>query len=217
MAVGGQLLALGQTLQHVGFEVGVVALDVVEDRGLEDHEAAVDPALADLRLLGELGDEVAVEDEAAEARGRADGRHGGDAPLRAVEGEQLAEVDVAHAVAVGEEEGAVLQPRLKPLDAAARVRLLPRVLQVDAPVLALALLRLDAAAPEVNAHAPAQRAVVHEVALDDLAAVAERDEELLEVEVRVVAHDVPEDRATPDLAHRLRLNLGLLGEPRAPR
>ena len=51
------------------------SVEVIENAGLEHQEAAVDPALADLRLLGEVRDQVAVEHQPAEARRRAHGRH----------------------------------------------------------------------------------------------------------------------------------------------
>jgi hypothetical protein len=52
-----------------------VVVEVAQHPGLEHHEPAVDPALADLRLLRELDHEIALEPEPAEARRRPDGRH----------------------------------------------------------------------------------------------------------------------------------------------
>ena len=53
---GGAIVADGRQgwLEDVGFEARLVTGDVVEDSGLDDHEPAVDPALADLWLLGEM-------------------------------------------------------------------------------------------------------------------------------------------------------------------
>ena len=73
--------------------LGVVALDVVEDGGLEHEEGAVDPAFLQLRLLGELDDPVAVQVELAEAGRRPDGGHGGQLAVGAMELQQLVEVD----------------------------------------------------------------------------------------------------------------------------
>src|SRR5215213_2314440 len=55
-----QLPVAGQLLHGLFFPLGGVAVDVVEDGRLEDEEGAVDPALAGLRLLAELGDAVAL-------------------------------------------------------------------------------------------------------------------------------------------------------------
>src|SRR4029453_4178472 len=56
--------------ESVGFEARVVAREVTEEARLEHEKAAVDPTLADLRLLLELCDAVAVEDQPAAARRR---------------------------------------------------------------------------------------------------------------------------------------------------
>ena len=57
--------------------------------------------------------------------------------------------------------------------------------------------------------------VVGEVLLDRVALVAETDHEVVDPEVRVELHDVPEDRASAELHHRLRSNDRLFAETRA--
>src|SRR5436309_9883632 len=65
-----QLPISGQPLERRVLPRGVIAVDVVEDARLEHEESAVDPAFADLRLLGEGAHQLSVEGEPAEARGR---------------------------------------------------------------------------------------------------------------------------------------------------
>ena len=72
---GGELSVGGEFFERGAFEESFVAFDVIEDFWFEDHEAAVDPALTNLRLLGEFLHAVIVENQAAEAGGRP---HGGD-------------------------------------------------------------------------------------------------------------------------------------------
>jgi hypothetical protein len=74
---------------------------------------------------------------------------------------------------------------------------------------------LDRAGTELDRDAADEVGVFREEALDDLALVAERDDELAEAVVGVVGEDVPEERTTADLDHRLRARLGLLAEARA--
>ena len=57
--------------------------------------------------------------------------------------------------------------------------------------------------------------VVREILLDDVALVAAADHEIVDAVRRVDLHDVPEDRLAADLDHRLRLQIALLGDPRA--
>src|SRR6185503_12920294 len=54
-----------------------------------------------------------------------------------------------------------------------------------------------------------------EVLLEHLALVAEREHEIAVTVMRVVFHDVPEDRPAPDVDERLGLELGLLAHARA--
>ena len=48
MTVRGELTVRGQALERLDLEMAVAAAQIVEDGGLEDHEAAVDPAFPDL-------------------------------------------------------------------------------------------------------------------------------------------------------------------------
>jgi hypothetical protein len=68
--VGHELAVAGQAFQRLPLPDGVVALDVVEDARLQDEEGAVDPALAELWLLGEAAYLIALQVEAAEPGGR---------------------------------------------------------------------------------------------------------------------------------------------------
>jgi hypothetical protein len=129
--------------------------------------------------------------------------------------QQRREIHVRDAVAVGQHEGPVREQRLQALQTAPGVGGRPRVDQVDLPVLAFAAVGGDLPGGEADGHAPAEVVVVEEVLLDDLALVAQRDQELAEAVVRVVLHDVPEKGPSPDLHHRLGPNLGLLGQASA--
>src|SRR5262249_61281958 len=82
--------------------------------------------------------------------------------------------------------------------------------EMHEPVLGCRLVRIDAPAAQLDAEAARQVLVVEEVRLDQVALVAERQNELTEAEVPVKLHDVPEDRPTADLHHRLRLVGGRL-------
>src|SRR5438477_544670 len=64
--VGRKLPLLGQSLERLALKERAVPIDESRDLGLEHEEAAVDPALADLRLLGEMADQVGGELQAAE-------------------------------------------------------------------------------------------------------------------------------------------------------
>ena len=71
-----------------------VVREVLEDRGLEDEEPAVHPALLELRLLAEPERRAILHVQLAETR---EGPHSGDRrelPVLLVEPDQRSEVDV---------------------------------------------------------------------------------------------------------------------------
>ena len=78
-------------------------------------------------------------------------------------------------------------------------------------------LRVDStrAGAQIDGEVGALMAVVDEEPLDVVALVAEGDGELAEPVERVVLHDVPQDRPSTDLDHRLGPDLGLFGQSRA--
>src|SRR5207245_621206 len=55
--------------------------------------------------------------------------------------------------------------------------------------------------------------VVEEVSLDEIATITETENELGVAEVRVVLHEMPDDRAVADVHHRLRYRLRVLPQP----
>jgi hypothetical protein len=199
VAIGHELAGARQALERIALEDRRVAGEVVEHPRLEGEEAAVDPALAGLRLLGELAHAVVLEGQRAEARRRPHGRDGRELPVRAVEAEQRACVQVREAVAVGDEERPFAEVRPQPADPAARHRLPARVDDLDPPS------ARERRLPVFSGSAGP--------AFDHLPLVPARDDELLEARARVDRHHVPEDRTAADLDHRLRPELGLLGEP----
>jgi hypothetical protein len=215
MAIGRELAGVGERHEGVDLETAIVAVEIAKDFGFADEKAAVDPAFADLRFLGELADEVAVENHAAESRWRPHGRHRRETAARAMERDEFVQVDIRDAVAVGEQKRLAAQPGRKTFDAAAGVRVETRVDEVHDPVFAVLLVIGHFAVGEVDRHASRETVVIDEIAFDDLALVAEGDQKLLEAERGVVLHDVPEDRPAADFDHRLWPNFGFLGKASA--
>jgi hypothetical protein len=75
--------------------------------------------------------------------------------------------------------------------------------------------RLDRGRAGPDRQVAGQLHFVDEIALDQMALVAERNIEIVKAIGRIVFHDVPEDRTISDLHHRLGLGVGLLGQPRS--
>jgi hypothetical protein len=202
-----------ERLHRFALEHRVVAIDHVEDAGRQHEKAAVDPRAVGRRLLME-GVHLAVRDlERAEAGRRA---HGGDRrqpPVGAVEPDQVLDVDLRDAVAIGHAEGLVAEIVAQAPQPAAGLSLQASVHQRHAPGLRAADMGRDIVLRIVEGHVGHVQPVVREELLDHVALVAERENELVDAALGVDLHDVPEDRAPSDLDHRLRARLGLLHEP----
>ena len=153
----------------------------------------------------------------AEAGRRPDGGERGKLAVRAVERDELPRGRRStDPVAPRDHERALTEVRLEPLDTATGRRGLAGVDEVDAPVGQVGCpCGWMSPVVQVDGEVAGQARVVGEPPLDVVALVAERDDEVVEPEVAVVLHDVPEDRVAADLDHRLGPELGLLGEPGA--
>lgn len=57
--------------------------------------------------------------------------------------------------------------------------------------------------------------VIGKILLDDIALVAQADDKIVDAVGRKYFHDVPDDRFTADLDHRLRLEMRFLADSRA--
>jgi hypothetical protein len=114
---------------------------------------------------------------------------------------------VGDAVAVGEQEGAVLEPAAQPLEAAAGLGVEARVDQVHLPVGLLPLVDRRLAGREVDGDVVVDGVEVEEVLLDVVAPVAERDHELLDPVGVEDLHDVPEHGVPPTVTMGLGLSI----------
>ena len=127
-----------------------------------------------------------------------------------------ADVDVADAVAVGQAELLVVAEKRKDaLDAAADHRLLARVDERHPPGLGGGVMHLHLVGSHVEGHVRHVQEVILKILLDDVALVAEADDEFIDAVMGIDLHDVPDDRHAADLDHRLRLDVGFLGKPRS--
>ena len=124
---------------------------------------------------------------------------------------QVVDVDVGDSVAEGHHERLAVEVGRDLQQSTSRLGVPSRVDQGYAPVFGIPLLRVwfHGARREIDGHVRREGRVLRHVALDVLALVPERDEEIVVSVVRVDLQDVPEDRAVPDLDHRLRTHVRL--------
>jgi hypothetical protein len=208
VGVGHHAAFLGQHHRAVRHEVAVLR-DVVEDLRPEDEVAAVLPDRHLLEGADRVDRVVVAHVEAVERRLRWHREQRPDlVGLRAEPGEHVVERHVGEDVGVvGEEHLLVLDVLAHPPQPLADRRGEAGVDERDRPVADVGAQQLDVAAPQHEV-VRGRLVVVEEVVLDVVGAVAEAEHEVGVPEVRVVAHDVPDQRARADRRHRL----GQVGE-----
>ena len=128
--------------------------------------------------------------------------------------DELVEVDIGDAVAVGNHKAVGVNVFGHSLEAAALLRFLPGVAQGHAPVLNGIGVGGDVAAFEINGKIRIADIVVVKILLDDLALVTKGQDEILEAKARVDGHDVPEHGPTADLDHGFGLDRGFFAQAR---
>lgn len=102
--VGGELPVSGKPVQRRQLPGHVIARDPLQCLRVHDEETAIDIAVIAERLLGEPGYQMIGEDDRAETARRT---HHGNRRLesvRLVKVDQCANVDISHAIAIGEAE-----------------------------------------------------------------------------------------------------------------
>src|SRR6478736_5081972 len=97
-----QLSRAGKAGQRLGLPGRVVGVDQVDAARRQHEEAAVDPAAVATRLFREATYDLAVQGQRAVASRRLDRGDRGEPAVLAMKARQGADVDVGHAVAVGE-------------------------------------------------------------------------------------------------------------------
>ncbi len=202
VGVGEHAALVGQAREHVGDEV-LAGLDVVEQLTAHHEIPAVlaDPHRRDGVDVADVAALVGVDDvegrlrrHREQARERVGGLEAGDDVVQRGVGQ--------HVGVVGHEVVVVAQVLAHPAQPLPDRRLDPGVHEGDPPVRDVGLQRgRDAGVDDevVGVHL----LVVQEVAGDVPRAIAHREDELGVAEVRVVAHDVPDERPVTDHRHGL--------------
>jgi len=77
------------------------------------------------------------------------------------------------------------------------------------PVFDYLLVEADDTTPKINCEAISKSIVVQKVVFYNTPLIPEGDNELFEIMISVMLHDVPENRFSPNLNHRFGSDIGL--------
>ena len=212
VAICHQLTFTSEPLEWLLFPVSAVSVDVVEYCGFEHEESSVDPALFRLGFLRELDNLITLHFQMTETSCRPHCRERCQLTVPPVELKQIPEIEIRNSITPGEHEGAFVEVRSQPTNSPSGLSLDTGVDKFYTPVFHGSAAHLDPAGARIYSQVAIEMAVVDHVFLDDFAFVTKRDYEVPHVEVGIMHHDVPQDRLSANLNHRLGTNVGLFSQ-----
>lgn len=171
--------------------MSVIPVDVIEHAWLENKECAVDPAFFGLRFLREFDNLIPLHLQMAEPGCRANRGESSQLPMPTVECKQLMQVDIGHSIAPRKHERPLVEVRSQAQKTPAGLRLDAGINQLHAPVFDWTATHSYPARSRIDGQITVQAAVVDHVLFDDFALIAQGDDKVAKVVVRVVHHDVP--------------------------
>ena len=215
--VAHELTFRSQAAQRLLLENAGISRQVVEDFRLQDHVSSIDWGAVQLRLLTERMDGVVAADVQDALRlVLQNSRERCQLAMRAMEFDELADIDITYAIAIRHAERLITDIRLDALDAAARHRAVARIDDRHAPRLRMLLVQDDfLAIRHIKGHIAHVEEIVVEPLLDHVLLVPGTDDKIINAKRRVLLHDMPENRLAANLDHRLWLVLRFLRNTRA--
>ena len=213
--VGHELAILRGALQRRLFQDGIIAVDIVEELRLADHEPDVDEVAVALRFLAKFADAALVVNiEHAEALTGVIGRDGDKLAVRPMEREQLLEIHVGNAVAVSKHERLIADVLLHALHTAAGHGVEAGIHHRNAPRLGMVLVdnHLVFAVGEVICNVGGVQEIIRKILLDHMLLIPGADHKIVEAVITVELHDMPEDRHAAQIHHGLWFKLAFFGD-----
>ena len=134
-----------------------------------------------------------------------------------MEREQLFQIHVGNAVAVGEHERLIADVLLHALHAAAGHGIQAGIHHRDAPRLGMVLVdnHLVFAVGEVICNIGGVQEIIREILLDHMLLIPGADHKIVEAVMAVELHDMPEDRHAAQIHHGLWFELAFFGNARS--
>src|SRR5262245_15791859 len=214
--VDSELVLLNELAQRLLLPNRRVAVDKVHNLGFHDEEASIDDVAIREVLLSKRGDARSFRGEVqhAEAARQLDCRDGRERALLPVKRDEIRDIHVAHAVAIGQTKCRVVEIIADALEASASHRLLAGIDKRYPPRIARAAVGLDRVIAQIDREIAVTVEEIEEVVLDRVALVTAADHEIVQSMMRIQFHDVPEDRLSADLDKRLRHDSRFFAQPR---
>lgn len=217
MLIAHKLSSLHKTIHCFLFKYRIVIVDEIKNARLQDHVARIDgDAIIDILFTESSHAVVPVDIKHALLLLLANSGQRRDLSMLLMKLHELRDIDIADAITIRHEKRLIADIRLHAFDSAARHRLQSRIDDRHAPRFRVLIVQDDLLTlREIERDIRGVDEVVREPFLDHVLLVARADDEVMETVMRILFHDMPEDRHPADLDHGLRAVLGFLRYPRA--
>jgi len=214
-----QLPGRGSVFQRCAFQhdiIGITDTEILDERPFHDHESAIDETIGLKWLFTQFSNLISVQIHLAEPSWR---DHAGQRNFLAVIGMeffQRDQVDVAEAVAIGEEKVVIVQIFGYPDQPTRGLGFFAGIGDGDIPVFAVPLQIMGRAGRRVQLNVGIARLIVEKILLDCKASMSRAQNEIIEASVRIGFHQMPDYWLAVDFHHRLWNKVSSdFAEPRA--
>lgn len=216
VTVGVHLAVLGEVFQRGTFEDGriIVGGNVVEHFRLANEITRIDPVAVAVRLLLE-GKYLVCLQIYLQGTELAAGLVGGEGQSRTgtfVGGDAVGNVQVCHAIPIGQEKTLVAHVFLNTLDTSAGLGVQAGINHCHPPVLGMIVENGRYVVGQIDGHVAVVAKIVGEVFLDDILLVTATDDEVRDAVVAVSLHDMPQDGLPADFHHWFGNQIGGLAQ-----
>jgi hypothetical protein len=215
MEIGLHLLLQDQILHRFAFEHGGIIADLIEDRRGENEESSVDPSSLALWLLLEGRDGGPVDAQSSESSRGLDRRHGHISAVTPVEGDGCRNVDIAYAISVCHAKGILMLEIVSHSpEPSSGTGIISGIDESYTPRLCDALMHLHSVVFHIESDVRHVQEIVREVLLDEISLISATNDEVVDSMLRIHLENVPQDRSTADLDHRLWTHDRFFTKPR---
>jgi len=207
---GNELFFLGESLHGHAFKRHMISFDILKDFWLHYEEAGVDPGTILFRLLPKSGDNaIFIQIKYAPSSQRKNRRDGCNLALRVMKFNQITNVNIRNPISIGEQEWLIVNIGLYPFHPAPGLGLRAGIHKGNGPWLCLVIMDdLLVLVFEIVSNVRLMQEVITEIFFDVISPVSKTEHKIVETEMGVDLHDMPNNGVFSYFDHGLWFQMG---------
>ena len=123
-------------------------------------------------------------------------------------GKSVSNIQIRHAIAIGQQKAFIADVFLNPLDASARLGVQPGIYHGYFPILGMIVKNSSCIVRQIYSHVTVMPEIIGKIFFNDILFVATTDYKFSDAIMAVSFHDMPKDRFPANLYHRLGNQIG---------